>query len=137
MPAHDVGIGTVDFDGLLGDVLAPAGQKEHERGALVEIILHHFARGLRGKDGGVAIARPPAVKPFLHGRIGADVTRRGVAPQMAVAAHDPFASGVDDGRVIAHGNGIHRTAEILGAGGYPALLQTGELRALAVADGVA
>ena len=60
-------------------------------------------------------------KPLLHGRVGPDVARRGVAAERGIAAHDPFAFGVDDRRAVAHGDGIDRPAEILRPGGDPAL----------------
>ena len=85
---------------------------------------------------GVAVARPAPGKPLLHGRVGPDVARRGVAAERGIAAHDPFAFGVDDRRAVAHGDGIDRPAEILRPGGDPALFQARQLRALPEAHGV-
>ena len=137
MAAQDVGVGTVDLDGLAGDVLAAAGQEEHEGRPLVEVVLHHGLGRFGGQVGGVAIAGAATGQPFFHGRIGADVARRGVPAQMFVAAHDALTVRVDDGRAVPHGDGVHRAAEILGARGHPALFQAGELGALTEADGVA
>ena len=87
--------------------------------------------------GGVAVAGAASGKPFFHGSVGADVPGGRVAAEAFIAAHDALAVGVNDGRAVAHGNGIHGAAEVLGARGDPALFKAGEFRALAESHSVA
>ena len=137
MAAHDVGIGTEDFDGFLGRILPTAGKKEHEGRTFVKVVFHHGLGFIGRHVGGVAEAGAATGQPFFHGSVGADVTRGRIAAHACVAAHDAFAQRVDDGRAVAHRDGIHRAAKILGARGNPALLKAGEFRTLAQAHGIA
>ena len=87
--------------------------------------------------GGVTIARPPAGQPFLHGSIGADITRSSVSAKFFVAIHDAFALRIDDGRSVTNGNRINGSAEILGTCCHPTLFHAGQFCPLAKADGIA
>ena len=116
---NNVGVRTVDFDGLFCNVLASAGQKQNKGWPFVEVVNKQIFRLFWLKMSCVAVTRATSCQPFFHGCVGANISRRSIPPKVLVAFHNSFTPGVDNGRFIPHGNGVDRSTEILGASRDP------------------
>ena len=136
MPADNIGIRTIDFYGILGDILTTTRKEEDKGRSFIEVVFHHFSCALGREIGGIAIAGTSSVQPFFHGGIGTNESGSSITSVLLIAAHHALSLGIDDWGMVSDGNGIDRTTVVLGSGCHPALLKAGQFRALAETYGV-